>query len=108
MPEEMSILLARQTRHVARSDMVGTPYFTFQSEVDSRQFGFASDEAALPQALAPWRRAEPDAALPSDVDIGDVDVLLAVAKAIKADGYCVLQADPPNVIRVEFPRRLRG
>jgi hypothetical protein len=82
---------------------VGTWYSTFQSTVDSRQFGFAPDAAALPQALAPWRPAQPDALAPN-VDLGNVPVLLAVAEAVEVNGYCVIQADPPNVVRPEFPR----
>jgi hypothetical protein len=84
-----------------------TWYYTFQSTVDWRQFGFASDAASLPQELAPWRPAWQDDLEPN-VDISKPWVLLAVSEAISANGYCVIRADPPNVVRVEFPRRRKG
>jgi hypothetical protein len=81
-------------------------FFIFQSEQDDLCYGFTTDEAGanLPLDLAPWR--SPDiAALPQDIQLAVISGSDAIVATIKANGYCVVQADDPKIVRPTFRRR---
>jgi len=80
--------------------------FIFQSEQDDLCYGFTTDEAGAnqPLELAPWRSPN-GAALPRDTDPTAISGSDAILATIKANGYCVVQADDPKIVRPTFRHR---
>lgn len=80
-------------------------FFLFQSEKDDRDHGFTVDEtgANLPPGLGPW--CVPDSAsLPWNIRLAGDGCLASVLMALTEDGYYLIQADDPNIIRPTFGR----
>lgn len=80
--------------------------FVFRSEADTLRFGYTADESGsnLPAEFAPWSTVH-FTDIPCSADVVLAGAAIAVVATIKAEGYYVTRADPPNVIRPGFGRR---